>query len=349
MSDSAIDVLLDGWGEDDHPTEVIPPAIVDEAPEVEEEEIAAVPDDEPEQPLVEQPEEEEPEDEDEETTPEEEEEEDVAARSIEGFDLDDPEVIAYLAQYQDDPVKALRAAAELRRAFGRQGTELATARQKAQALENQMAQARLLQGGAPLSQEQVEWAEGAASSASPGAYVQQAISAGEFDLARAVCTYWAQADPFNAGRAGQLIDGVEQQMIQQTQQGPSEAPTEVILDALYTNVPGMREWEPQMVTVFQNLGPQHHLVQEARSNNIDVAMRALIQIFDIAKASTANVEETKTEIKKKARARADRAKAGAAVTSAANAPSTPAETPRDQTIMPGLTFGDLENAFAESS
>jgi len=121
------------------------------------------------------------------------------------------------------------------------------------------------------------------------------------------------------------------------------------LEALFANVPGMREWEPQMVGVFNSLGPSHHLVQEARSNHIDTSMRALINIFEIAKASTASVQEQRSEIKKAARAKADSAKAGAAVTSAAGAPSRVTETPRaDQEILPGLTLGELENAFAET-
>ena len=347
MSDMSVaESLVQGWDEDDEVTQVPAPTLVDE-PEVEPEEVEveveAAPSDEPEQP---EEEEEASEDKEQEETPEEEEEEGVVAR-IDGFDLSDADARAYLAQYQDDPVKALRAAAELRRAYGRQGTDLASARQRAQELEYQIAQDRLLGGVAtPLSQEQAEWAEGAAMTPTPGAYVQQALNAGEFDLARAVCTYWAQTDPFNAGRAGQLIDSVEGQ-IQMQQQAPTEAPTEVILDALYANVPGMREWEPQMVAVFNNLGPSHHLVQESRSNNIDVAMRALINIFDIAKASTANVQERTSEIKKRARAEADGAKAKAAVTSSASRASTPKEPPRsNELIMPGLTFGDLEREFA---
>lgn len=356
MSDFDARELIEGWDEDEETTEVAQPTLVEAVseepekpepePEDEDEEVAA----EVEQEEGDEQEEQEEEGEEAEDSSQEDaevEDEAAAAQAIAAFDVDDPDVLAYLAQYQGDPVKALRAAAELRRAYGRQGTDLAAVRQRAIELESQITQARLLSGGVPLSEEQANWAEGAAQSINPGAYVQQAIQAGEFDLARAVCTYWAQNDPFNAGRAGQLVDNVEQQTRQQMQ-APVQASTEDILQALWENVPGMKEWEPQMVSVYQHLGPSHHLVQESRSNDPDVAMRALINIYEIAKASSANVVEQKTEIKKKARADADSAKAKAAVTSAASSPKKAAETPRDREIMPGLTLADLETEFATS-
>ena len=343
---SAADELLQGWDDDEETvTEVSPPPLVDE-------EVEAAPEAEPEaQPEVEEEEaegeEEEPGEDEGEEEPDEEESA-VEALSIAGFDTDDPVVRSILAQYQNDPEKALRAAADLRLVFDRQGTELGKTRQRVQELEAQMQKARLLSGqGMALSQEQAEWAEGAASTVNPGAYVEQALQAGEFGLARAVCSYWAREDPLQAGRVSAYVDQLEATAM--TPQMPTEAPTEDILDALFANVPGMREWEPQMVSVFNSLGPAHHLVQEARSNNIDTSMRALINIFEIAKASTASVQEQRSEIKKTARAKADSAKAAAAVTSATGAPSRVTEPPRaDQEILPGLTFGELENAFAEA-
>ena len=101
-----------------------------------------------------------------------------------------------------------------------------------------------------------------------------------------------------------------------------------------------------MVKVFENLGPNHHLVQEARSTNIDASMRALVNIFEIAKASSASVEEQRTAIKSKARAEANGAKAKGAVTSATNSPGSTPETPRIE-LMPGLTLEELETEFAK--
>src|SRR5215471_2347204 len=341
---SPAEELLAGWDDDETVTEVAPPTLGEEdVPAVEEPEAQP----EVEEEAQEGEEEEEPgEDEGEEQSEEEEEGEEsaVEALSIAGFDTDDPVVRSILAQYQNDPVKALRAAADLRLVFDRQGNELGRTRQRVQELEAQMHQARLLSGqNVALSQEQAEWAEGAAASVNPGAYVEQALQAGEYGLARAVCSYWAREDPLQAGKVGAYVDQAEASAM------TPQLPTEDILESLFANVPGMREWEPQMVNVFNALGPGHHLVQEARSNNIDASMRALINIFEIAKASSASVQEQKGEIKKAARAKADSAKAGAAVTSGTGAPSRVTETPRaDQEILPGLTFGELETAFAEA-
>ena len=343
MSETSMaDVLLQGWDDDEEAvTEVAQPTI-GEVEQPEEEEVPAAPEEQDEPTPDEQEEEtEEPSEDDEESeTPE---EEDVAALALEGFDTTDPQVLAYLAQYQNDPLRALRAAAEIKLVFDRQATELGKHRQRVQELEFQQAQQRALSGGMLLNAEQVEWAEAAAASANPGAYVQQAMEAGQFDLARAVCTSWAREDPFNAGRAGQWVDGVEQQA---RQPQAFEAPTEEIVDALKAKVPGFSEWEPQMVAVFNGLGPDHHLVQEARSNNIDVSMRALMTIFDIAKASTASVAGQREEIKRRAREESAGAKAAAAVTSSGNAPSLPGEPPRNTQILPGLTLEDLETEFA---
>jgi hypothetical protein len=350
VSESAIEQMVDAvmndWDDESEPTEVPQPTLAEAEPEPVEEEAEA-------STTVEEPEPEpEQEDEDEEQEPEQESEEPEEDEEVEAlaltFDTDDPEILAYLAQYQNDPAKALRAAAELRRAFGRQGTDLAAVRQRAQQLEEQIQRGRMLAGGTPLSEEQHAWAEGAAASAMPGTYIEQAINAGEFDLARAVCSYWARESPFEAGRAGAVIDQAESRTVQAAE-APVEASTADIVDALKDNVPGFRDWESQMVTVFNNLGPGHHLVQEARSGNVDVAMRALVNIFEIAKASSASVQEQKTEIKKRARQDSDRNKAKAAVTSGANSPGTPKETPRDVEIMPGLTWGDLETEFAANS
>jgi len=358
---SATEELLAGWDDDEvKPTEVAQPTLHEamsegEPAEEEEETVPAGPGEPATEPAQEEGEEEaEEEDEGEEAGEDEGEEESeeegegVRALTLDSVEVSDAEILAYLAQYQNDPVKALRAAAELRRAFGRQGTDLAAVRQRVQELEYQAAQARALSAGmTPMTQEQHEWAEGAANSGNPGAYIEQAMGAGEFGLARAVCTYWAREDPFNAGRAGQWIDAAEQQAYQP--QIPVEADTRDILDALKAKVPGFAEWEPQMVAVFNNLGPEHHLVQEARSNNIDTSMRALLNIFEIAQASSASVQEQKTEIKKRARADAAGARAAAAVTSGANSPGSSSEPPRSQQIMPGLTMEQLDTEFAEAS
>src|SRR5215471_5454199 len=110
---SAAEELLQGWDDEDETvTEVAPPTLEEDAPAATEEE------EEPEaQPEVEEEEGEEGEEEPGEDEGEEESDEEesaVEALSIAGFDTDDPVVRSILAQYQNDPVKALRAAADLR-------------------------------------------------------------------------------------------------------------------------------------------------------------------------------------------------------------------------------------------
>jgi hypothetical protein len=359
VSENATDWLLEGWDEEaaegGTPVEVPQPTLEATPPAESDEEEVEGEDDEQADEAEETEEAESGDDEqegDEEAGEDEGEEEgdesEVEALAIEGFDIADPEIQAYLALYQNDPLKALQAAAHLRYAFDRQGTDLGKARERAAELEAQINRARMLGGGAPLSEEQYQWAEGAAASAAPGAYVQQALDAGEFDLARAVCSYWARESPYEAARAGLVVDQAETQVVERAQ-APIEAPTADIVDALKANVPGFRDWEPQMVTVFNHLGPGHHLVQEARSNNVDVAMRALMSIYEIAQASTASVQEQRTEIKKRARAESSSAKAKAAVTSSANSTGTKETPRRDVQILPGLTMEDLETEFAAQS
>lgn len=349
--------LLEGWDEEAEPggtpVDVPQPKLVEtierpEQPETDEEHDQEETPEEAEEEAADEEQEGEAEDGAEETDEEEVAAEVADAFAVEGFDVTDPDVRAFLAMYKDDPVKALQAAANLRRAFDRQGTDLGAARQRAEELESQMARARMLGGGTPLSEEQHTWAEQAAATAAPGAYVQQAIEAGEYDLARAVCSYWGRESPYEAARAGMVVDQVEQQSTQRTT-APVEAPTEDIIEALKTNVPGFREWEPQIVKVFENLGPEHHLVQEARSNNVDVAMRALMNLYEIAQASSASVKEQRSAIRQRVRAESATAKAAAAVTSGANSTTAAKETPREELILPGLTQEALDTEFAAQS
>jgi len=350
VSENATDWLLDdeAWEAESMPSDAIQPQpqLVDEEPD-EPEEIEG--EDEEDDHSQEETEEE-PEDDDEEEGEEDgvEDGDEEDALVVAQFDTDDPDVRAFLSQYGGDPLKALQAAAHLRRAFDRQGTDLGHVRAQLGELQEQVQRGRMLGGAIPLSQDQHEWAEAAANSGAPGAYVDQAIQAGEFDLARAVCSYWGRESPYEAARAGMAVDQEEGRR-SQVQQAPVEARTEDIVDALKTNVPGFREWESQMVRVFENLGAGHHLVQESRSNNVDVAMRALMNIFEIAQASSASVQEQKQEIRKRVRKESASAKAQAAVTSGANSTSSPKETSRQVEILPGLTLEALDTEFAANS
>lgn len=262
------------------------------------------------------------------------------------YEGDDPEIRAFLSKYQGDIEKALRGAAELSRAFGRQGSEQAELRARVAELEQMMLEAQSLQGfETPMTEEQRNWVEEAASSASPGAFVRQAIVEGQYEMARSVCREWAKENPFEANRAGQYVDMAEQQVYASYQQ-PTEASTDQVLHALGEAMPELQSWWPQMAHVVSNLGQGHPLVQEARSGDADTAMRGIIGIYEIARASTASVQEQKDKIKRRNREAADGARKSAVVSSAANSPKT-AETPRPVEIMPGLTWQDLETEFAK--
>ena len=319
----------------------------DEQPEAEAEEVTAAVT-EPEEPEQEEQEEEE-DDEEQDEEPEEEPEEELEEADDEdeeqvASEYDDPEIQAYLAKYQGDAEKALKGAANLDRLMGRRDDEKLGLQQQVEQLRSQLAQAQAFSGGAGfLTEEQQVWVENAAESANPGSFVQQALQAGEYDLARAVCREWAQANPFEAMRAGQIIDAVEHQTISQ-QQAPQEVPPATTWEALANNYPELKTYEGQMVQTLERLGPEHPLVQEARSTDPNQAVRGIFGIYEIAKASTFAITETRNGLKKKRRQEADDAIDNAAVTSAAAAPSV-SEAPRRRTLMPGLSHEDLDAAF----
>lgn len=258
-------------------------------------------------------------------------------------DLEDVEVRAFLAKYGGDQGKALKAAADLQRVLGRQGSEKAAALARVEELERELAAARALGAGASLlSEEQRMWVDTAAESPNPAVYVQQAMQAGEFELARAVCREWAQTNPFDAQRIGQFIDATEQEVVRA--QTATEVPPTETWAALAEHYPELRQYEAAMVETLQRMGPDHPSVQEARSTDPSVAVRGIMHIFDVAKASTFALSDARAGVKKRRRKEADDAADNAAVTSGAARPST-SETPRPRRLMPGLTEEDLDKAF----
>lgn len=333
--------ILEAWDEEEGPTDVA-------EPEPEAEPTPDEPESPEEEPEQEEQEEGEGEQQEEpaEDEPGEEEEETVEEPFV-GFDTDDVEIRAFLAKYGGDPEKALRGAAELARLMGRRDDEKNELLARNAELERRMFEAQALSGMAlPLSEEQQAWVEGAAMSPNPSMYVRQAVEEGAFDMARAVCREWARENPFEATRAGQFVDVVEAQATQQ-QEAPLTASTDQILEALANQMPDLRSWIPQITSVVGNLGQNHPLVAEARSNDPDTAFRGIIGLYEIARASTASVQRQRDEITKEARAAADGARAKAAVSSASTSPKPP-ETPRQVPIMPGLTEADLDTEFARS-
>ena len=335
--------ILEAWDEEDEtiaPPPPAPPPIVEpetEEPEETEEETESEPEEVVSAEVL--PPGDEPEEEQEEETEEEGEEGEEAEPG------EDPEIQAFLAKYQGDQEKALKGAAELQRAYGRQGGELNQLREQNAQLQSLLAEAQAFAGGGvPLNEEQRMWVDEAAASVNPGAYIRQALAQNEFELARSVCREWAHENPYEANRAGQYIDLAEHQAYERAQ-APQQVTTDDVLNALGDAMPELHSWWPSMATVTRNLGPDHPLVQEARSSDADTAMRGVIGIYEIARASSASVSEAKDQIKRKNRASADGARKQAVVTSGSSSPKT-TETPRPRPIMPGLTMEDLDTEFA---
>lgn len=334
--------IMEAWDEDEQEGAVVetPPPPVDE-PQTEEPET--------------EEEEEEPEEEvgaavgtEEETPPVEPDEEEDEGEEEEGAPAGapDPELQAFLAKYENDPDKALKGAIELQRLLGRQGHELSQLRTRTSELESLLTEAQAFSGlGVPLNEEQRGWVEEAAASVNPGAYIRQALAQSEFELARAVCREWAHENPFEANRAGQYIDMAEHHAVE-AQRAPQEVTTDDVLGALQNAMPELASWWPAMANVTRNLGADHPLVQEARSSDADTAMRGVIGIYEIARASSASVQETKQQIRKRNRDGADGARKRAAVSSTTTSPKT-AETPRRNMLMPGLSLEDLDTEFAQ--
>jgi hypothetical protein len=285
---------------------------------------------------------EESDDEADETEEESEDDDEEAAEPAVEFETDDIEVKALLAKYDNDVGKALKGAAELHHLVTRQGTEKNQALQRVAELEAELERARFAQsGGIMLNEEQHAWVEEALGSGQPASYVQQAVDVGEFDLARAVCREWAREDPYAATRAGAQIDATEEAIA--SYQPPINLP--VLLDAVAKEVPDLPAYSAQMTEVLNRLGPEHPLVQEARSNDVQTAAAAIVGIYELAKLTSVNTRVAREKVKAAARQNGASARKKAVVSSSSASPSA-TQTPRTRRLMPGLTLEDLEAEFA---
>src|SRR5215472_6727722 len=351
MPPNAVDALLEDpeWAEQSVPIDQADTQSSEAVPEEpEEEEVEAGPETEAE-PGEETEDAEEEEDEAGEDEGEEESDdgdEDAAESDADVVAESDPEVRAFLAKYGNDPEKALKGAAHLALLLGRQGRDLSKVQEENAQLRAALSEAQAVSAGmaTPLNEQQREWVEGAAQSVNPAAFVQQAAREGQFELARAVCREWALTAPYEALRTGQWVDATEAQVYQAAMQ-PQAFTTDQILAALDEEMPEMRPFYGQMTQVVAQLGEGHPLVLESHSADPEEAMRGLIGLYEIARASTATVEDAHAEVKKRRRKEADDERAKGQVSSGTNSPSH-AETPRDRTLMPGLTQEALDTEFA---
>lgn len=319
-------------------------------PEVEEPE--GQPAEEPEIGEIEEPEEaEEPEAEEPDTGEEEEEEggpdEEIAT---EGFASDDPEIQAYLAKYKGDVEKALRGAAEAYRLIGRRDEEREVLARQVEELASELERVNALSRVTYLSEEQQAWVEAAIETGDPRSAVKAAVDAGQFDLARGVCELWAQEAPYDAARIASQVDQIEQRHNQRLFQQQASQPIDhgQLLNALADQFPDLRNYEEQMTATLQKLGDQHHLVRAARGNDIDAAAQAIMNIYEIARASTVTVSKARAQVKQKQRQEADEARNGAVVSSAEATPAA-SQTPRQRMVTPGLSFDALNEAFENAS
>lgn len=351
---SITDQILGAWDDEEAPAEsaadVVEPDTTPETEEVqdeatpaaeeeEEEEVSAVVDEEETPEPGEEVEEEEGASEEEEAEEPSGDEEEPATATFE-----DPEIQAYLARHGDDVEAALRAAVHQSRRFGLQGRELGQLRQQVADLEAQIDQAQMFsQGASFLSPEQAQWVEEAVGSDNAIPYIQSAVEAGEFDLARAVL----DQGEFTAAQVVRLSQGIDVAQGRAMQQGAVEyQPLDhgALMGVLVDHYPDMPQFEADMVSTLQTLGPDHPLAALAQSQDPAEAAQGIIGLYEIARAKTATVESTRAGVKTKRREAADAARRDAQVSSAQATPSQ-AQTPRRGSVMPGLTLEALEAEF----
>jgi hypothetical protein len=262
---------------------------------------------------------------------------------------DDPLFRAWLSRYQGDVQKALEGAYQLEKVLGRQGQEKAVLTRRVQELESQIAEVTAFQSEpVVLTPEQQAWAEEALESGSPSNYVRQAVRAGEFGLARAICTEWGRDAPYDALRAVQAIDTAEMQAYEAAQPQVEPVNVDAMLNILVEHFPDMPQYEAEMLETMGRLGSNHYSVIDAHSSDPEVAVRGILNIYEIARASSHTLAKAKSELRNGRGEEAASQRRKAVVSSAGASPS-PGETPRAGRLGPGLTLAQLEAEWDANS
>jgi len=257
------------------------------------------------------------------------------------YETEDIEVRAFLAKYGGSLDKALKGAAELSHVVGRQGMEKSQLQQRVDELEEEASRLRLSASADPMNDEQRNWVEQAVASGNPTYFVQQAVDAGEWGLARAVCAEWGQEDAYNASRIRQQVDAAEYEVSSQ----PQVVDIPLLLKTMAERDPEFRSYEPQMLEMMERLGPDHRLMQDAKSGDLGRTVNGLLGVYELAKVANVSVSSARERVKAEQRQSAENAKKKASVSSGSASPAS--ETPRRKTqLMPGLTLDELEAAFA---
>lgn len=303
----------------------------DEAESEEEVEVVAESDEQPEAPA-----------------PSEDEDEDEAEPEPEG-ELP-PEVQAYLDRHGGDLGKALKTMVEAQVMLARRNTEYGEQGRRIAQLEAELAQAQTFAAQTQaLSPEQNEWVQAAVESDQPIAFVQQAVQAGEYELARAVCDAWgSEGDAYAALRTRAQVDQAEAYAYQaQAAAEPAPVmPREELISLITQQVPDFPEYEEEMVEVINQLGRDHPMVVAANSPDAPTAAAGLVDLYRVAQTRKARVAEVKTTVESEQREKKVAEKKRGRVSSAASRSS--AEPPRaSRQIMPGLSLEELDTALAE--
>jgi hypothetical protein len=266
------------------------------------------------------------------------------------FATDDPEIKAFLAKFQGDVEKALRYNLQAQRALSTQNDEKRLLARRVSELETQLAETTAFSpGGVLLNEEQRTWVGEALESGSPVLYVREAVKAQEFDLARAVCSAWGEHAPYEALRAAQLIDYAEASTsTSQEAVEPEPLDHNELLRVLSDHFPDLPNYASQMTAAMEHLGEGHPLVVDARSHDPEQAVRGVVGIYEIARASERSTSSAREEIQNGAREKAKSARKRAVVSSTGASPS-PGETPRSVRLGPGLTLDQLDEEWARNS
>jgi hypothetical protein len=200
-------------------------------------------------------------------------------------------------------------------------------------------------GQTPMTEEQRVWVEEAVASGNPAHYVQLAVDANEFELARALCRDWAREDPYTATRFGGQIDAIEQQI--QSYEPPWEM--DDLLGAMREQFPDMPQYEQQMTQLLHTFGPQHPAVIDARSSDARAAARGIHHLYDVARASSATVRGAKETVRRTERDNGDSVRQSAQVQSSTTSPSVNGTPRRQIQLLPGLTLEALEAELEAAS
>jgi len=260
-----------------------------------------------------------------------------------------PDVQALIDRHDGDVAATLRAAVEMQKMLGRRNHEQGELTRRLTEMEAELEQARAFQAGAiGLTTEQHEWVEAAIESEQPAAFVQSAVAAGEFDLARAVCDAWGEnGDAYAALRTRQMIDQSESayQYAQQVAEPPPTIPQEQLFQMIEEQVPDFSSYSAEMTEIVNQLGPSHPMVAAAKSPDPNEAAAGLIDIYKVARTRATRVSEARKTHEEQQREQG-LAKRKRARVSSSSSRTSHEEPPQATRIGPGLTLEELDAAFA---